>query len=71
MDKLKYLSKEIEKCNQFSYDEVPINVSQQEVDALLEGEKILTVNKIKMDKETTLLAVGSLSSINKFPFIKR
>lgn len=71
MDKLKYLSKEIEKCNQFAYDEAPINVSQQEVDALLEGEKILNINKIKIDKETTLLAIGSFNSINKFPFIKR
>lgn len=71
MDKLKYLSKQIEKCNQFAYDEVPINVSQQEVDALLDGEKILNINKIKMDKETTLLTVGNLGSINKFPFIKR
>lgn len=71
MDKLKYLSKEIEKCNQCAYDEEVVPITQQEVDNLLEKENSLNINKIKINKETTLLAVGSLSSINKFPFIKR
>lgn len=71
MDKIKYLKSEFNLCNQLTYDEAPINVSQQEVDALLEGEKIVNINKIKIDNETTLLAVGGLNSINKFPFIKR
>ncbi len=71
MDKLKYLSKEIEKCNQFSYDEEVVPITQQEVDNLLEKRDSLSINKIKIDNETTLLAVGSLNSINKFPFIKR
>lgn len=71
MDKLKYLSKEIEKCNQFSYDEEVVPITQQEVDNLLEKRDSLSINKIKIDNEITLLAVGSLNSINKFPFIKR
>ena len=71
MDKLKYLSKEIEKCNQLAYDEEIVYITQQEVDNLLEKQDSLSINKIKIDKETTLLTVGSLSSINKFPFIKR
>ena len=71
MNKIKYLNSQFKLCNQLTYDEAPISVSQQEVDASLEGERILSINKIKMDKETTLLAVGNLSSINKFPFIKR
>lgn len=71
MNKIKYLNSQFKLCNQITYDEAPINVNQQEVDALLEGEKILNINKTKIDKETTLLTVGSLNSINKFPFIKR
>ena len=71
MDKIKYLKSEFNLCNQLTYDEKPINVSQQEVDNLIEDNKILNINKIKIDKETTLLAIGSLSSINKFPSIKR
>lgn len=71
MNKIKYLNSQFKLCNQFTYDEAPINVNQQEVDALLEGEKILNINKTKIDKETTLLTVGNLNSINKFPFIKR
>lgn len=71
MDKIKYLKSEFNLCNQLTYDETPINVSQQEVDNLIEDNKILNINKIKVGKETTLLAVGNLSSINKFPFIKR
>ena len=71
MDKLKYLSKEIEKCNQFSYDEEVVPITQQEVDNLLEKRDSLNINKIKINKETTLLAVGNLNSINKFSFIKR
>lgn len=71
MNKIKYLNSQFELCNQLIYDEAPINVDQQEVDASLEGEKILNINKIKIDKETTLLAVSNFSSINKFPFIKR
>ena len=58
-------------CSTLNYDEEVVSINQQEVDALLGGEKIVNINKIKMDKETTLLAVGSLSSINKFPLIKR
>ena len=71
MNKIKYLNSQFKLCNQLTYDEAPINVNQQEVDALLKGEKILNINKTKIDKETTLLTVGSLNSINKFSFIKR
>ena len=71
MDRKQTIQSAFNYCSTLKYDETSINVSQQEVDSLLGGEKIVNINKIKMDKETTLLAVGSLSSINKFPFIKR
>lgn len=59
-------------CSTLNYDEEVVNVAQQEIDNLLESEKILDIKKVRVDDRTNVLTIGGTISIKPNLFgIKR
>ena len=67
MDKKKYLGNEFNLCLSLDYDESPVDINQNEVDILMNGEQVLNTQKTKINNETTLLTIGNIGTL-PFPF---
>lgn len=67
MDKKNVLISQFNLCLSLDYDESPVDISQNEIDILMNGEQVLNTQKTKIDKETTLLTIGNIGTL-PFPF---
>lgn len=67
MNKKDILVSQFNCCLSLDYDESPVDISQNEVDMLMNKEQVLDIHKIKIDKETTLLTFGNIDTL-PFPF---
>lgn len=67
MNKKKYIESQFNLCLSLDYNESPVDISQGEVDILLEGDKVLDIHKTKINESTTLLTAGKIDRI-PFPF---
>ena len=67
MNKKSVLASQFNLCLSLDYDESPVDISQNENDILMNGEQVLNTQKTKINKETTLLTVGNISTL-PFPF---
>ena len=61
MNKKNYLANQFNLCLSLDYDESPVDISQNEIDVLMNREQVLNIQKTRINKETTLLTIG-------FPF---
>lgn len=52
-------------CSTLTYDEYIVDITQQEVDNLLEVEKTLDVKKVKLDERTSILTIDSINTLFK------
>ena len=71
MNKKKYLESEFNLCLSLDYSESPVNISQGEVDILLEGDTVLDIHKTKINNETTLLTTGQIDISSIMNRLKR
>ena len=71
MNKKKYLESEFNLCLFLDYNESPVDISQGEVDILLEGDKVLDIQKTKINNETTLLTAGQIDISSIMNRLKR
>lgn len=67
MNKKSVLASQFNLCLSLDYDESPIDISQNEVDMLVNREQVLNTQKTKINKETTLLTFGNIGTL-PFPF---
>ena len=67
MDKKNVLVSQFNFCLSLDYDESPVDISQNEIDVLMNGEQVLNTQKTKINKETTLLTIGNIGT-PPFPF---
>lgn len=67
MDKKNVLISQFNLCLSLDYDESPVDISQNEIDILMNGEQVLNTQKTKINKETTLLTIGNIGTL-PFPF---
>lgn len=67
MDRKSVLASQFNLCLSLDYDECPVDISQNEIDALMNREQVLNTQKTKINKETTLLTIGNISTL-PFPF---
>lgn len=50
-------------CSTLNYDEEIVDITQQEVDSLLDTEKILGIKKVKIDDRRSVLTMCDSPSI--------
>lgn len=67
MNKKDVLVSQFNHCLSSDYDESPVDISQNEVDMLMNKEQVLDIQKTEINKETTLLTFGNISAL-PFPF---
>lgn len=67
MNKKNYLANQFNLCLSLDYDESPVDISQNEVDMLMNADHSLDIHKTKINESTTLLTAGKIDRI-PFPF---
>lgn len=67
MDKKKYIGSQFNLCLSLDYNESPVDISQNEVDMLMNADHSLDIHKTKINESTTLLTAGKIDRI-PFPF---
>ena len=61
MNKKDYLANQFNLCLSSDYNESPVDISESDIDILLNKKHALNIQKTRINKETTLLTIG-------FPF---
>ena len=67
MDKKKYIESQFDLCLSLDYNESPVDISQSEVDILMNADHLLDIHKLKINESTTLLTMENIDRI-LFPF---
>ena len=67
MDKKKYIESQFDLCLSLDYNESAVDISQNEVDMLMNADHSLDIHKTKINESTTLLTAGKIDRI-PFPF---
>lgn len=63
MDRKNVLASQSNFCLSLDYNESPVDISQNEIDMLMDREQVLNTQKTKINEETTLLTIGNIGTL--------